>query len=223
VRKLFYLIFSLLFLSLPSKVISQEGKTQKVTQFSGKVLSAENERPLSYTTIRIKNTYRGTIAGNDGFFSIPVHELDTIEFSSIGFKSEEVIIPQNTLGGYTIIQYLHKDTVTLEEAVVYPWPTPEQFKEAFMSLNVRDDLMERARKNLDQQILASISSGMAMSGRENQRHSMQEFANSYYYAGYQTQYTELGGLKIPGSFTNPFAWARFLQALKNGDFKNKDD
>ena len=40
----------------------------------------------------------------------------------------------------------------------------------------------------------------------------QEVARRYY----------IGGQSQPISLLNPFAWAKFIKAWENGDFKNKD-
>jgi len=43
-----------------------QNNNKKLVQFSGLVVTEYNSRPIPYATIKIKNTYRGTIANNQG-------------------------------------------------------------------------------------------------------------------------------------------------------------
>jgi hypothetical protein len=106
---------------------------------------------------------------------------------------------------------LQKDTILLRETVIFPWPTKEQFEIAFVELQVPDDDLERARKNLSQDKIISISSTMPMDASMNYKNSTQQFNTKLYNAG-----------QIPmNNLLNPIAWAKFVQAWKNGDFKRK--
>ena len=107
------------------------------------------------------------------------------------------------------------DTVELETVNIYPWPTPEQFKDAFLALNIPDDDLEIARKNLNPQLLAEKAEAMPMNGSLNFKWQNQQRANQLYYAG-QLRTNNLSNL------LNPFAWAQFIEAWKRGDFKRKD-
>src|SRR5207245_1165613 len=116
-----------------------------------------------FASIIIKNTYRGTVSDYYGFFSFVAKMKDTVEFSAIGFKRAAFIVP-DTITDYrcSLIQILKADTVTLREALILPWPTKEQFKEAFLSLRIPDDEMERAKKNLNPARLNYLSQNMPM-------------------------------------------------------------
>ena len=104
-----------------------------------------------------------------------------------------------------------QDTFHLIETIIYPWPSREDFKRAFLALDVPDDDLERARKNLHREKLREM--GLAMSNDANDASDFyfKENAKQYYYAG---QYP-------PIQIFNPFAWAKFIEAWKNGDFKRK--
>jgi hypothetical protein len=98
--------------------------------------------------------------------------------------------------------------------VIYPWPTKEQFKEAFLSLQLdNDDDIEIARKNLDRYDLYVRAEAMPMDGSMNYRNYIDQTVSKLYYAG-QTQ---------PISVLNPFAWAQFIKAWQDGKFKRKKD
>jgi hypothetical protein len=104
------------------------------------------------------------------------------------------------------------DTVFLSETVIYPWPTPEQFRQAFLSLNIPDDDLERARKNLERQRLKELGDAMVMDANENKDYYLRQQAAKFYYKG-QTP---------PMNIFNPVAWAEFFKAWQRGDFKRKD-
>jgi len=104
------------------------------------------------------------------------------------------------------------DTIMLTQTVIYPWPSKEKFKEAFLKYDVPDDDYERAKKNLDIAQLREMSANYPMDGSMNFRNSMQLYQEKLYYNG-QTQ---------PITILNPFAWAEFIKAWKEGKFKRKD-
>lgn len=192
--------------------VAQESE-DKLVQFSGIVVTADSLNPVPYTNIVIKNTRRGTVADYYGYFSFVAFKTDTILFSAVGFKKGIYTIP-DTLNGnqYSMIQVMSSDTVMLTQTVIYPWPTREKFKEAFLKLNVPDDDFERARKNLDMAQMRDIAANYPMDGSMNFRNSMQLYQDKLYYNG-QTQ---------PITILNPFAWAEFIKAWKEGKFKRKE-
>ncbi len=179
-------------------------------QFSGVVVDGDDLQPIPFTNILIKNTYRGTTSDYYGFFSIVAKAGDTIEFSFVGFKNAVYVIPDTLEDArYSLIQMLFSDTVMLKETVIYPWPTKEQFKEAFLNLRVPDDDMDRAMKNLSYAAMREHYDAMPMDGSMNYKHQMQQHQSRLYYAG---QYP-------PNNLLNPLAWSKFIQAWKNGDLK----
>ena len=86
----FYLSIISIFISLI--VYSQE----KI--ISGKVLNFENNEPLTYVNIGIKNKTVGTVSNNNGLFNLKLNEKvtskDTIIFSYIGFKTEKYLVSE---------------------------------------------------------------------------------------------------------------------------------
>ncbi len=193
--------------------IAQNESDESLIQFSGIIITGDSLNPVPYASIIVKNTQRGTTSDYYGYFSFVAKPSDTIVFSSIGFKKSEFVIP-DTLNDnrYSLIQMLQNDTVMLDEAIVYPWPTQDQFKQAFLNLEIPDDALEIARKNLSEDQLAARAEAMPMNANMNFRYQMQQRTNQMYYAG---QY-------VPNNLLNPLAWAKFVEAWKRGDFKRKD-
>jgi len=185
-----------------------------VIQFSGVVVNADDLDPVSFTNIMIKGTRRGTISDYYGYFSFVALKNDTIQFSAIGYKENSFIIP-DTINGkrYSLIQVMDADTVLLMPTVIYPWPTEEDFKEAFIELDIPDDDIEIARKNLAKAEMKDRALNYKMDGSMNYQNYIDRETSKLYYAG-QSQ---------PISILNPFAWAQFIKAWKEGKFKNDKD
>jgi hypothetical protein len=205
-------IYSLIVLLICFIQLSDAQTDKKVIQFSGVVVNGDSLQPVPYTNISLKGSNHGTMSDYFGFFSVVAESYDTIVFSSLGFRRSQYVIPGDLKENhYSIIQMLQKDTILLRETVIFPWPTKEQFEIAFVELQVPDDDLERARKNLSQDKIISISSTMPMDASMNYKNSTQQFNTKLYNAG-----------QIPmNNLLNPIAWAKFVQAWKNGDFKRK--
>ncbi|MBP7496103.1 MAG: carboxypeptidase-like regulatory domain-containing protein [Bacteroidales bacterium] len=182
-------------------------------QFSGVVVSSDSLQPIAFTNVIIENSNRGTISDYYGFFSIVAQKKDTIIFSAVGYKKNKFIIPDTlTVNRYSLIQVMSYDTIMLSETVIYPWPTLEQFKQAFMKVEIPDDDLERAKKNLALSEMKERYMNMPMDGSMNFKNLMDNKTSRLYYAG---QYP-------PNNLLNPIAWAKFIQAWREGKFKRKN-
>jgi hypothetical protein len=160
----------------------------------------------------IKNSYRGTVSDFNGFFSFVAQMNDTIEFSAIGYKRTSYVIPDTlTTDWYSLIKIMSRDTLLIQETVIYPWPTKDQFRQAFLNLQVPDNDMERARRNMALEDMRDMMINMPLDGSGNYKALMLERQNQRYMAG---QYPSI-------SLLNPIAWARFIEAWQRGDYKRK--
>ncbi|HNY06860.1 MAG TPA: carboxypeptidase-like regulatory domain-containing protein [Bacteroidales bacterium] len=200
-----------------AKAFCQEVNTNLV-QFSGIVVSSdgENLKPVPFTNIAVKNSHRGTTSDYYGYFSFVARKNEVVIFSSLGYKRASYTIPDTiTSNRYSLIQIMTKDTIILAETVIYPWPTREQFKEAFVKLKIPDDDYDRAHKNLvlmdrKERGLAYEGSPYVMDGASNYQSYMSDQYNKLYYKGQV----------VPNNLLNPFAWADFFKAWKEGKFKS---
>lgn len=181
-------------------------------QFSGVVIEGDSLRPVPYASIIVRKSNRGTVSDYFGYFSFVAQKMDTIEFSAIGYQDAVFIIPDTlSTNKYSLIQVLRMDTINLRITEVYPWPSKEQFKASFLKLNLPEDDMARADRNTARADLKERMTGMAMDASLNYKYSMQQYQSKLYYAGQLP----------PNNLLNPIAWAKFIQAWKNGDFSNK--
>lgn len=192
---------------------SGQGTDKKLVQFSGVVVTGDSLSPVPFTSLMIKNSSRGTVSDYFGFFSIVAQLGDEIEFSGIGFKKVSYHIPDSLREDrYSLIQILNHDTITLKTAYIYPWPSREQFKQAFLSLKVPDSDLENAQRNLALETIRDEAERIDMDGSLNYKYALQQRQSKLYYAGQLP----------PNNLLNPIAWAQFINAWKRGDFKKKD-
>jgi hypothetical protein len=185
-----------------------------LVQFSGIVRDLEH-RPLPYVNIIILNDRRGTTSDNRGMFSFVVRPNDTILFSHMGHKSTMHVIP-DSIGGqqYPADIFMVNDTFQLAEVRIYPWKTYQEFKEAFLALDLPDDDEQRAYHNIElikTQIRVNRD-GAVPNPNIAYREVMRQQYNQLYSAGQTPYYT----------IFDPMRWAKFFEALKRGDFKQED-
>ncbi|MCH8553867.1 MAG: carboxypeptidase-like regulatory domain-containing protein [Schleiferiaceae bacterium] len=192
-----------------------------VVQFSGVVITNDSI-PLfiPFAHLRVRGRYQGTMSDAEGFFTLAAMSGDTIDITSLGFKKETLVIPDSLKGkGYLIQIFMARDTTLLDEITLYPWPTPERFKYAFLNMDVNQTELDIARRNLAIEELRARAAAMGSSAEEMQRYAIaiqnqQMYNSNRYYGG-------TGGAAILGALSNPFSWAQLFEAINRGDFKRR--
>ncbi len=189
---------------------SLQANNNQLLQFSGVVVEADSLSPIPYTSILVKNTSRGTISDYFGFFSFVAKPNDTLEFTAIGYRSSNFVVPDTlTSNTYSLIQVLTSDTILLQTVAIHPWPSKENFKQAFLNLEMADNDIAYANSNLNKSEKTSKMYGMASDASLNYKYASAQRQSRLYYAG---QYP-------PNNLLNPVAWAKFIKAWKQGDLK----
>lgn len=189
-----------------------ETNRKKLVQFSGVVVDNDSLKPIPFTSILVKGTNHGTVSDFYGFFTLVASVGDTIEFFSVAYKDGVYKIPDTLQAAhYSIIQVLKKDTIDLPAVTIYPWPSRDEFKKAFLKLDVPSNDYDRAQKNLEESEMRELAKGISMDAQGNYRYAMQQQYTKLYYAG---QYP-------PNNLLNPVAWAKFIKSWKEGKLKRK--
>lgn len=201
-----------LIFSLCSGSALAQKPANELIQLTGVVVSGDSLVPVPFASVTIKGTDRGTVADYFGFFALVAKRTDTILFRCVGYKPAEVMIA-DTLSDvrYSMIQMLQRDTVMLSEQVVYPWPTREQFRQAFLTLQAPDDDYDRAFANLVREDIRYAAQGLPPNAAASAQADIQREYSKLYQMGQVPQI----------SLLNPLAWMQFVQAWRNGDFKRK--
>jgi hypothetical protein len=187
---------------------------EDLVEFSGMVRDLQH-RSLPNVNIIILSEKRGTTSDQRGMFSFVVRPSDTILFSHMGHKGTMHIIP-DSLGGqqYPADIFMVSDTFQLAEVRIYPWKTYQEFKEAFLALDLPDDDEQRAYHNIaliKTQIKMNRDGGIPSPSIAFREVMRQEY-NQLYTAGQTPYYT----------IFDPMRWAKFFKSIKNGDFKEED-
>jgi hypothetical protein len=106
----------------------------KLVQLSGIISDETTKYPVAYAVVILPGTPWGTNASREGFFSIVVSRADTVKFTALGYKPKYYIVPDTGLDNIeSIAVFLNQDTLTLDPVEIYPWPNPEDFREAFLA------------------------------------------------------------------------------------------
>ena len=76
-----------------------------------------------------------------------------------------------------------------------------------------DDDLARAKRNLNDRTMQEIAATLPVDGSLTFKYQMQQQYSRLYSSG-----------QLPkNNLLNPIAWAQFIQAWKNGEFKRKKD
>lgn len=217
----FKIILGFVALLMASTALQAQKQKKEPIQMSGIVLSADSiPQYMPYVNITVKKRNRGAATNAEGFFSFAVLPGDTLVFSSIGFRKEVLTIPDTLVQTeYLSRVIMRRDTAMLDEVTLYPWPTPDRFKEEFLATRVPTTEEDIAMRNLAIQELKARAAKMGYSAAEIQDFVIQANNAEIYNYGRYNAYSG-GGTAILGSLSNPFAWAQFFEALKRGDFKS---
>lgn len=219
-----YLLLFLILATAGMRAQVNNGTTSKKqpVQISGIVMTADSiPQDIPNANVVIKSRAVGTTTDADGFFSFAAVPGDTVQFSMIGFKKERLYIPDTlTEKEYLARIVMKRDTTMLQEVTLYPWPTPDRFKEEFLKTKVPTTENDIAMRNLAVEELKERAAKMGYTPEEIQDFVIKAKNEDIYNYGRYNGYAN-GGSAILGSLTDPFAWARFFQALKRGDFSSK--
>jgi len=210
-----FVIFSFLLLFpfyLAAQTVQPQADKNHLVQFSGVVLDQDSLFPIPFVSVVIKGVKRGTVSDIYGFFSLVISPGDELEFSALTHKSRTYKIADTLRQKYYYaIQVLTKDTFQLPIVDVYPWPSKEDFKRAFLALDLNDSDGDRADKNLTREELSYMERTQGASASENYKYVMQAYYTKVYTSG-----------QAPvNNLLNPIAWAEFISAWRKGKYTSK--
>jgi hypothetical protein len=204
------LLICLFLFSFSENILAQGDNP--VIQFSGVIID-KDERPLQGVYVYVPKAGRGTSTNNVGFFELPTLPGDSIVVSAVGYKKRYFIMPNVLEKAYSVLIELKEDVITLPTVEIYPYPTEELFKQAFLAMELADEKEQAAvRRNLDQELLTRMM-------YENTK--ADPGSNYRYYMNQQNYNTANKGFYQANPLLNPFAWSNFIKSVKRGDLKNR--
>lgn len=206
------IVLYFLLLSAPFAVHAQFDKLKdSVVQLYGVIMTADSLKGIPSVSVVVKGRNQGTLSNDQGVFSIVVLKGDKIEFSSVGYKSKMIEIPDTLQGNqWSVIQLMVTDAQFLPATIIKPRPTRAQFERDFVNTHVPDDDIEIARQNTDAAKRRILARSLPSDAKEASNYYLKQAATRYYYKGQAP----------PQNIFNPLAWADFIQAWKRGDFRN---
>jgi len=210
------LILAIVVSAVTSSEVKAQGQVKSI-MFTGRVVGVKGTQTLGKAYILIPRAGRGTLADVEGYFALPVFPGDSIVFSYLGYQRQYHIIPRRHMDeSYSAIILMKEDVKTLAEVKVYPYATEEEFKKAFVAMKLPDEF-ERANleQNTRQELLMQMAAVTPLSAAGNYRNFMDQQIFGRENAANRSFTTA-----IP--FLNPFAWAKFINSVKNGDLKKKE-
>jgi hypothetical protein len=171
-------------LLLFSAIVTKGQETDKThyIKIDGLTLD-EGNVVLPQTGIYSFKLQRGAASDSHGVFSIISMPGDTVLFTLPGCIPTLLIIPRElSLTNYTADVHIAKDTITIEEVIVLPWKTYNDFKKAATQTKTISPEIENMNFNIalvKQQLYYNLS---ATPG-EGYRFTVQQMANEFYTKG----------------------------------------
>lgn len=204
----------ILLLSLLSWTAFSQGQ-DKTVLFQGRVVASSNAEFLPLAYIFNPQAGRGALSDNFGQVDMYVFPGDSLVISYVGYKKKYYIVPRDTELVHQVIIPMEEMTTMLRDVKVFPHSSEEEFKQAFLAMELRDAKQrDNARNNLEQSKLNVFAMQAGMGASSNFRNFSDMMISS------QANKSFFNSPML--ALTNPFAWLSFIQSVKNGDLKRKD-
>ena len=196
-------------------LLSAYGQTterQTYIQVSGLIVD-EAYQPVAGVAVISKKLKRGTVSERSGIYSIPSTQGDTVFFRALGYKRYHTIIPESYEGKQCNVDIiLQIDTISIQEVTILPWKTYNDFLKDMTKEKPVDPIIQNMNDNLASIYVAmSNQVGVRVSPEAGYRYAMEQNFNAM---ATRNQYPV-------NNLLNPFAWAKFVNGLKHGLFKNQ--
>lgn len=206
-------IVSLLLFLFAAAIAFGQKQERPLVQFSGIVHNSDSTNVI-VPYVNITNTsFHGDHAQTNykGYFSFVAHERDTVSFSSVGYATVNVVIPEHVeANSYTIRVLLKPQISNLPTFRVFPWATTEEFTKEFLSMKIADDDLAIARKNLSNASIETLERTLPRDGLEMS--SLQDFHNNI-----------VNSHSTINPLLNPFSWGSLIREISEGDKSRSAD
>jgi hypothetical protein len=163
-------------------------RDQRIYQLSGLVVSKGSNEPIPFVKIQINKSRRGTVCNQDGFYSIPVVDSDTLYFSSIGFQTSVFAVGEylkaykgdaNSAYIYAI-HYMREDSIVLPSVMIFPYNTAHELRTALIETKVPEMIESvNARDNLNPEVMDRVMSTLTVDEGERIMTARQLYYNQY--------------------------------------------
>ncbi|MFC3197238.1 hypothetical protein ACFOET_06410 [Parapedobacter deserti] len=190
--------------------ISSVAQQRKLVQFSGVIHNADTNVIVPYVTVTNLSFNNQTFTANhQGYFSFVAHEGDTILFSSVGYRATSIVIPEVPADKYTAMVNMTAEIKELPMVTPYPWASIDEFNMAFMSLEIADDDIIVAKRNLSPESLAAMAAVTPRSAEE-----IQNFSAMQNHIGLTNKAVNQ---RMANPLLSPFAWGNLIRQITEGN------
>jgi hypothetical protein len=209
-NKLFYIALSLILFA--SELTGQVREQERYIQMSG-IVTDVYSRPVPGVAVISKKLRRGNISEKTGIYSITTTPGDTVFFRALGFKRYHTIIPSDYPDRQCNADImLEADTIQIAAVNIMPWKTYKEFLKEITKERPKDPLIENMNDNIASIYVALANqTGVKVSGATGYRYAMEQ---NFSATATRQQYPV-------NNLLNPFAWAKFVDGIKHGLFKNQ--
>lgn len=192
-----------------------EGQTDEPVRFvqlSG-IITDESYRPVPGVAVISKKLHKGAISERSGIYSITSTPGDTIFFRALGFKRYHTIIPVSYEERHCKVDIvLEIDTIPIAEVTILPWKNYNEFIKDMTKVRPVDPIIENMNENLASIYIAVANqTGVKITAEAGYKYAMEQNFNAM---ATKNQFRSI-------TLLNPFAWAKFINGVKHGLFKNQ--
>lgn len=193
--------------------LGQTSGQERFVQVSGMIVD-ELRRPVAGVSIFSKRLRRGTVSERSGIYSLTSTPGDTVFYRALGYKRYHTIIPEDFQGRICMVDIaLEFDTIPIGEVNILPWKTYSEFIKDMTGERQADPLVENMNENLASIYVAIQNQvNVSVSPEAGFRYAMEQNFNA----------TATRGQYPVNNLLNPFAWAKFINGVKNGLLKNQE-
>ncbi|MGC1389921.1 MAG: carboxypeptidase-like regulatory domain-containing protein [Bacteroidales bacterium] len=207
-----FIYTTVLFILSISVNYSQTVENEKYVQVSG-IITDKSDRPVPGVAVVSRKLKKGTLSERTGIYSITSIPGDTIFFRALGFKRYHTIIPGTFEEKHCEVDIaLEIDTIQIKEVNIMPWKNYSDFIKDITKARPVDPIIDNMNDNIASIYVAIANQGdYKVSPEAGYRYAMEQ---------------NFGAMATRGQYPinnllNPFAWAKFINGIKNGLFKSQ--
>ena len=181
------------------------------TIIRGSILDAADLQPIPFASVYVRHGY-GTASNENGYFELPCHLGDTINFSCVGYQRVTFAVPDSLIGRSRVVGILMSaDTILLGEVLVLPFITYAQLRYEVANMPP-DENINLAINNIDYAVKLAISAPHPILDAElGPMRQLASYTRRLEYAGmYEPQIT----LNLVGSGSGLASYVRMLKKSK---------
>ena len=151
-------------LCFPASGVNAVPASQENLTVSGVVTSAADQLPLIGVSVQVKGASNGSITDLDGNYSVSVASGQTLVFSYIGFKTQEIQITNQK----TLNVVMEEDSETLDEVVVVGYGVQKKKLVTGATVQVKGETLAKMNTNSPLQAMQGQTPGVNISSTSGQ-------------------------------------------------------